>query len=114
MTNKELLEIAMRQSAIEMNCRAADFLARENIVTRAVANTNARKYLELPFFCNIVSYGTNIVATCDARAEDFVRGYINRFAAEQCFETPNLYLLAREFEQYNMTPCFMAEYFCRI
>lgn len=51
---------------------------------------DARKYLTLPFFCNLVSYGTNIVASVDERIAGFVEDYISRFSVEHCFETPNL------------------------
>ena len=31
MTNREILEIAMRQSAIDSNCRPEDFLSEQNL-----------------------------------------------------------------------------------
>lgn len=44
MTNKELLEIALQQSAYDCNSKAEDFLSERNIVTISKANPNARKY----------------------------------------------------------------------
>ena len=35
MTNLEILEIALQQSAYDCNCAAADFLSEENVVTHA-------------------------------------------------------------------------------
>ena len=49
-TKQQILEIAMSQSAIDLNCSAQDFLKEENRVVRSVANERARKYLALPFF----------------------------------------------------------------
>ena len=63
MTNKDILNIAMKQSAIDLNCGAEDFLSEENKVVYSKPNSGARKYLELPFDCNLVSYGNNIVAS---------------------------------------------------
>lgn len=111
MTNKEILEIAMRQSAIDGNCHVEDFQKSENIVTVSAPNDRARKYLELPLFCDIVSYGSNIVASADEKIVDFIKDYIDKHPIEHCFETPNIYLLNDELQKYGMQICFMAEYF---
>ena len=62
MTNEWIWQTALRQSAIDCNCSPKDFLKEESIVTRSVRNPMARKYLTLPFACDLVSYGNNIVA----------------------------------------------------
>lgn len=111
MTNKEILAIAMRQSAIDGNCRAEDFCQSENKIVLSATNPDARKYLVLPFYCDLVSYGNNIVASVDAQIVDVVRAYIDRFPAEHCFETPNLHVLSDALEEKGMRICFMAEYF---
>lgn len=111
MTNKEIQKIAMQQSAIDLSCAAEDFVSEKNRVVRSHNSKFARKYLSLPFFCNLVSYGRNIVASVDNTVADFVEEYINQFQVVQCFETPNLLLLAEEFKKYGYSPCFMAEYF---
>lgn len=111
MTNKEIMEIAMQQSAFDLNCSVEDFKQGENKVVISKANDQARRYLELPFFCNLVSYGNNIVASVDPRVKEFVAGYVNRFQVEHCFETPDIHVLSKEFEKYDKSICFMAEYF---
>lgn len=111
MTNKEIIEIAMQQSALDLNCSAEDFKQRENKVVISKASDQARRYLELPFFCNLVSYGNNIVASVDPRVKDFIGCYINRFPVEHCFETPDMHVLSKEFDKYDKSICFMAEYF---
>jgi len=63
MNNKEVMEIAMQQSAIDSNCCIEDFKSNENKVVRSIKNPRARKYLKLPFFCDLTSYGNNIVAS---------------------------------------------------
>ena len=63
MTNEDILRVAMRQSAIDLGCNAEDFLSRENKVVISRRDNAARKYLELPFECNLASYGNNIVAS---------------------------------------------------
>lgn len=110
-TNEDILQIAMRQSAIDANCHADDFLRKENVVALSVANPQARKYLSLPLDCNLISYGTNIVASINEKHRAVVTNYINRFSVEHCFETPNLHILNDELQKENLRICFMAEYF---
>lgn len=111
LNNKEILKIAMTQSAIDENCQPDDFLSSQNKIVISSTNTDARKDLDLPFFCHLVSYGGNAIASVDASIADIVETYINKFEVGHCFETPNLYVLNDEFEKYGMQVCFMAEYF---
>ncbi len=58
MTNREMMEIAMRQSAEDMGCREEDFKTNRNVVFPLKLGKNSRKYLKKPITCNFVSYGT--------------------------------------------------------
>lgn len=111
MTNKEILDIALAQSAIDLGCETEDFLRTDNVVVPSRINSKARKYLELPFSCNLVSYGNNIVASVDENCRDIVSAYIGRYPAEHCFETPNLHVLNDALQKQGRRVCFMAEYF---
>lgn len=113
MTNEEIMRIALQQSAYDCNCAPADFLLERSIVTRSQAHPKARKYLPLPFACDLVSYGNNIVAqTCPA-LEAPLRDFLQKLPESyyRCFETPNLYLLNQVLQPYGCKICFMAEYF---
>ena len=110
-TNKQILEIAMEQSAVDLGCRAQDFTSEKNVIVSSRKDENCRRYLELPFFCNLVSYGGNIVASIDPQIEEIVRSYIDRYPAEHCFETPNFHVLNDALAPFGMRVCFMAEYF---
>ncbi len=111
MNNDEVLQIAMLQSAIDANCCVQDFCKTENVIVYSKKNSNARRYLELPFACNLISYGSNIVASIDEKYEKIVRAYIEKYPIEHCFETPNMYVLNDAFLPYDLEVCFMAEYF---
>jgi len=111
MTNVDIQRIALQQSAYDCNCQPEDFLKSENIVTRSAAHPKARKYLSLPFACDLVSYGSNIVAQTDEALEPIVRAFIERYPIEHCFETPNLHVLDEQLRPYGYKICFMAEYF---
>lgn len=111
MTNEKIWEIALRQSAIDMNCTPADFEKGENVFTRSRPHEKARKYLPLPFACDLVSYGSNIVVTCSEEAEPLIREYLGKYAIEHCFETPNIHALDAMLAPLGLKTCFMAEYF---
>ena len=64
-TQQKILKIAMEQSAVDLSCQPEDFLKEENVIVHSGASGNERKYLKLPFFCNLVSYGNNVVASID-------------------------------------------------
>ncbi len=111
MTNQDILAVAMHQSAIDAGCNSEDFTYKENIVVISTADQNARKYLSLPFYCNLISYGNNIVASVHPEIKNAVEAYINKYLAEHCFETPNMHVLNEELRKKGMKICFMAEYF---
>lgn len=108
MTNKRILQIAMEQSAIDANCLAEDFMKEENINVTSRKHLCARKYLDLPFTCNLISYGNNIVASIDRKYEEIVRKYIQKYPVEHCFETPNLHVLDEAFSKYDSKACFLS------
>lgn len=111
MINKEILHIAMQQSAIDSNCCVDDFKSADNKVVTSRKNPNARKYLELPFDCDLTSYGNNIVASVSEELIGIVSNYISKYPIEHCFETPNLHVLIEKLKPFNLGVCFMAEYF---
>ena len=110
-TNEMIKRIAMEQSAIDANCSADDFIRDENVIVLSKEHALARKYLKLPHACNLISYGNNIVATISEEYRDIVESYINKYAIEHCFETPNMHVLNDAFQKSGFRVCFMAEYF---
>ncbi|WMJ87546.1 GNAT family N-acetyltransferase [Anaerocolumna sp. MB42-C2] len=111
MTNSEIIKIAMQQSAIDSNCCMEDFIKSDNKIVISGSNSKARKYLELPFYCDLTSYGNNIVASVSEELREAVSDYISKYPIEHCFETPNLHILTEKLKPFNLNVCFMAEYF---
>lgn len=111
MTNREILQIALQQSAYDCNCSPDDFLASENKVVLSQKNEKARAYLPLPFECDLVSYGNNIVAQVSPRMKEIVEWYIGKYAIEHCFESPNAIALNERLAEFDYKVCFMAQYF---
>jgi len=111
MTNQEILKIAMTQSAIDLSCMASDFEKSENVVVISRENERARRYLKLPFSCQLVSYGNNIVASVSPEFREMTEQYIASYSMIDCFDTPTIHILNEALMQKGQKICFMAEYF---
>ena len=78
MTNKDVLQIAMQQSAEDIGCSAEDFLANDNRIVPFKLGGNAKAYYKLPIGCNFISYGNNIVAAATEETSEIVKEYNSR------------------------------------
>ena len=110
-STQELIQIAMQQSALDINCRREDFLLSENVIVRSSLHALAKKYYEKPITCNFVSYGSNIVASVQDEYRAIIKEYLEKFEFYHCFETPNIHWLEEKMNKYDQSICFMAEYF---
>ena len=111
MTKHEILQLALRQSAEDFGCRPEDFFRPEPVILPAGPRPNGRKDLPLPFACDLVSYGSNVVAQTSPEAERAVRTYLSQVPAAHCFETPALYQLNDALAPIGLKVRYMAEYF---
>lgn len=111
MTNEEIWQIALQQSAYDCNCCPEDFLSDKHVMTLSKAHPKARKYIPLPLKCDLVSYGNNIVVQTSEDLQEVVSGYIHTYPVEHCFEAPNLHVLEEALHPHGLKVCFMAEYF---
>ena len=111
MTNRDIMRIAMEQSAEDMSCRPEDFLAANNVVFPLRLGARARAYYREPILCNFISYGGNIVAATTEEVSGIVKEYISRYTFYHCFETPNMHWLDQRLAGRGYKVCFMAEYF---
>ncbi len=95
MTREAIWEAALKQSAIDCSCRETDFTLNRNIVTEAVPSDQARVYLDQPVLCHMVSYGTNVVATCRADLIPAIERYLSvEERAFKRFEAPAIFELS--------------------
>lgn len=111
MTNQDILQIAMEQSAADINCKASDFLCIDHVIVKSGVGPGARKYYKEPIACNLVSYGNNIVASVRDEYKDIIEEYIKKYELYRCFETPNMHWLNERLSERGQKICFMAEYF---
>jgi len=111
MTNAQIRQIAIQQSCYDINAKPEDFLQHTNVVVPFKMAPQARKYLEEPITCNLVSYGNNIVASVTPEVRELVAEYLGKFEFYHCFETPNMHWLNDRLMQMGHKVCFQAEYF---
>ena len=109
MTNKEILDIAMQQSAYDTNAKASDFLMDTNVFVKSEIGSLAKRYYKEPIACNLISYGSNIVASVKDEYREIVERYLSKYEFYHCFETPNMHWLDERMKEYGYRVCFMAE-----
>lgn len=96
MTQQEILKTAMQQSAADCSCTEEDFRRTENVVVESRLSENGSRYMSLPHLCTLVSYGSNIVASCRGDLIHDVESFVNGIPKiHRCFEFPALYDLNR-------------------
>ena len=76
MNNREILQIAMSQSAEDIGCKADDFTKTENVICKYHMGENARKYIKQPVIGNFVLYGSNVVAAVQDDIREIADQYI--------------------------------------
>ena len=83
--------IARKQSAAYLNCEADDFLLTDN----KVVTPDTPRYRDLPFVCEMVSYGSNVVAATRKEYTGEVRKYLSGCMPHTAMEFPRLTTLGR-------------------
>ena len=111
LTKEKIFRIAMEQSAKDISSVAEDFMRCENVFVESKPNKYARKYLELPFSLQMVSYGNNIVASASKDFLKVAEEYLGKVDVQHAFETPGIHLLSEALRPLGHKICFMAEYF---
>ena len=90
MNKAEILKIALAQSAIDCACLPEDFLRGNYVIGEAAENPSARVYIRRPQVCDMVSYGSNVVAAARTDLFPALEKYLSSVDAAHAFETPNL------------------------
>ena len=107
MTYKQILDIAITQSAIDSGCDKADLESGKNTVVISKNDERARKYLSLPFILDITTYGNGVVASVSEEYYGIAEKYINSFAPYHLFETPNIHVLSEALRKKGADVCFV-------
>lgn len=108
MTWKEIMRVAMRQSAVDCACSEEDFCRETNVIVESRPAEGASRYMTLPHICALFSYGTNVVASCRKDLIPDITAFVN--GADQiyrCFEPQGLYELNRILEKADARVTWM-------
>ena len=108
MTNKEILQIALNQSAFDCNCNIKDFECNENKIFISKENKNAKKYFKLPFLCHFVSYGNNIIASVSEEVYQTIVKNIKDYNTCNFFDIANIEPIIKE---HKINSYYMVQYF---
>ena len=111
MTNIDILQIAMEQSAEDIGCKVDDFISDEKIAVPYMPGKNAKKYYKPTMGALFISYGNNIVAAAIKEYYKIVNEYIHDFQFYHCMETPNLHCLIERLATMEQTVCLMSEFY---
>ena len=112
MTNADILEIALAQSAVNCCCAPEDFFATEPIVHVSQPREGLPAYFEPPQICDLVSYGSNVVACCTEALAEPVAAWLGSLdTPHDAFETPELYRLNELLAPVGARAQYQAEYF---
>lgn len=110
-TNEKIYKIALAQSAKDISAAPEDFLKEKNVIVLSQESPEARKYLKQPFTLQMVSYGSNIVASVSPEFREIAEKYFKIVDTPHSFETPAIHALEELIEPLGQKICFMAEYF---
>lgn len=115
MTDYDILQTALMQSAVDSGAIPDDFLAAENIVVLQPHNPQSRAYLrnkQSSPWCDLVSYGNNVVASVSPELKRAVNEYLCEFSEPyNCFEMQNVYALNDRLKPFGLGICYAAQYF---
>lgn len=111
MDNKKIWQIALQQSAVDLSCDPADFFSDTNRVVVSQYHPDAKKYYKLPHICQMVSYGSCVVAAVREDIKEAVETYLQKVPASHAFETPNLHELDALLWPHGLKSRFMGACF---
>lgn len=111
MKYQQILQIAIEQTAIDMNCLPEDLIAPRKTVVASNRHPKMKGcYREKPF-CAMAFYGNGLVASVDPVLLPFMETFISRYESYRYFDTPQLIALESALAQHDKTLCFLAECF---
>lgn len=100
-TKYELLDMTMRQCAVDLNCDAEDFKKNENVIVTP-ANLKGRRYF-IPgiFFFRMITFGKNAVIAADERIRPYLKDYVKGKKGYELFEEPHQREIDMELKKYG-------------
>lgn len=114
MNNRDLLGIAVQQSATDYSISASDlFNGNFTIYSPSEITSDARNYLINKPYCNFIYYGQSLVAVVDEEMQVFIKKYLSKFEKSiyRCFDAPQITALNNELEKNGKCIAHIAQAF---
>lgn len=114
MNNKDIIEIAIRQSVIDYNISVDDLQKGSYaIYSPSEVASEARNYLKKKPYCNFIYYGQSLVAVADEEMQPFIEKYLSKHEESiyRCFDAPQITALNNELEKKGQCVAYIAESF---
>ena len=102
----------MRQSAIDCSCGEEDFRRVTHVFVENKASEQASKFLKSPNTCRLVSYGSNVVASCRKDLIPEVEAFVNgQEKFHRCFEPMAIYELNKILQKAGARVAWMHSFY---
>ncbi len=110
-TYADILCAALEQSALDCACAPSDFAKGEHVVTISRAQAGARRDLSLPHAFDMVSYGSNVVASVREELVPAAGRYLAGRSTQECFAPPALHELGALLAPFGLRIGCQSEYY---
>lgn len=112
MKNSDIIQTALKQLAIDLNCKPEDFLGSQNKVVLNELLVGRRRYFTKPRFCHMACFGNAAIAAVDESIQDFVSRFMERYqTGYDLFNMPQLSLIDDELNKFGKCIGRIQEYF---
>ncbi len=109
MTNQEIMDIALKQSAWDLQCGEEDFFKKEPVVVISKPEARKKKFMPELNVCELVTYGTNVVASVAPELKEIVEDYLKDKDPERAFETPGILQLENALAPFGYGIAYMGQ-----
>lgn len=109
MTNREIMDIALRQSAWDLQCRVEDFFKAEPVVVISKPEKRKKKFMPEINALEMVTYGTNVVASVIPELKEIAEAYLQGKDPERAFETPGILELMNALKPLGYEIAYMGQ-----
>ena len=109
MTNREIMDIALQQSAWDLQCDTGDFFKLEPVVVISKPEKRKKKFMPELNAMELVTYGTNVVASVAPEIKEIAENYLRGKDPERAFEAPGIFELNDALKPLNYEAAFMGQ-----
>lgn len=111
MNFQEIRQVAMIQSAWDLNCNRTDFTSGKPTVVVSKTHPKAKYSFKTKPFFTLVSYGDGLVASVDQDMAMTAKAYVDQAYDFRCFELPCIEALNHNLRDYGHIMSYMTQFF---